>query len=145
MRRRPALLLGLVLAVALAGFLVFQVLSGYRQPEWSNIPPAQGAEEYEGALEKSLDNRVTARATERSLGILESRLERLPAGVTWEQHLTFRDANDDGMTRQVEFVPEPDAPVLYAEWSGAGRTLFVVGTVDADGRLIVLTALAEAR
>ena len=144
MSRRHALLIGVVLVAVLAGFLVVRVLAGYQQPEWTDIPPAPAASGYEGALEAPLDNRVTGRAAERSLRVIESRLERLPDGVTWEQHLAFRDANDGGMQREVELVPEPDSPVLYAEWSGAGRTLFVVGAVDATGRLVVLTALAES-
>lgn len=49
------------------------------------------------------------------------------------------------MRRQADRVPEPDAPVLYAEWYQADRTLFVIGKADATGRLVVLTALAEPR
>lgn len=134
----------MVLAAVLAGSLVVRLVAGDQQPEWTDIPPAPAAGAYEGALEATLDNRVTGRILERSLSIVESRLERLPDGVTWEQHLAFRDANNGGMQREVELVPEPDSPVLYAEWSGTGRTLFVVGAVDQTGRLVVLTALAEA-
>lgn len=145
MRRRQTLLIAAVLAGVLAGFLVVRLVAGNPQPDWIDIPPAPEAGEYEGALEQTLDDRVASRVVERSLRIVESRLERLPDGVTWEQHLAFRDANDAGMQREVEFVPEPDAPVLYAEWSGGGRTLFVVGAIDVTGRLVVLTTLAESR
>ncbi len=139
MRRRLAWLVAVLVAVVAVG--------GCQppKPEWADIPPSPGAQSYEGALETPLDNRVAGRIAERGLRILDSRLERLPAGVTWEQHLKFRDANADGMRRRDERVPEPDAPVRYAEWSGADRTLFVVGAADTEGRLVVLTALAEPR
>lgn len=145
MRRRPALLLAVVLGVVLAGLFALRVWPGCQEPEWTNVRSVPGAGEYEGTLEAPLDNRVSGRLAERSLRVVEARLERLPAGVTWEQHLAFRDANADGMDRQIERVPEPDAPVSYAEWSGCGRTLFVVGTSETDGRLVVETVLAGAR
>jgi len=143
MRRRFRLIIAVVLVtlLALAGLAGCQL----RKPEWEDIPSSPGAADYTGSLETPLDDRVAGRVAERSLRIRASRMERLSASTTWDEHLAFRAANDAGMRRQVDRVPEPDAPVLYAEWRRADRTLFVVGKAEAGGRLVVLTALAEPR
>ncbi|MGD9530774.1 MAG: hypothetical protein AB7V44_28860, partial [Pseudonocardia sp.] len=86
-----------------------------------------------------------ARIRERDAVILGDRVERLPAGTSWADHLAWRDAHVRPLGRSRELVPEPDAPVLYAEWSRAARTLLVVGVVGADGRLVVRTTLLGPR
>jgi hypothetical protein len=107
---------------------------------WKDIPPAPSGAPYEGQAEKRLDGRLASRVSERNLKVLDSRLEQLPLGVTFAQHVAWRDMNANNMALLADRVPEPDAPVLMAEFSKAGRTLFVIGTV-ASGRTVVLTAL----
>lgn len=111
---------------------------------WADITPSPGADPYEGSVETPLDDRLASRVTERDLKILDSRIEYLPAGVDWESHLSFRDDHAGELERVGDRVPEPDAPVLVAEYRADARTLFVIGRADeAKARLVVLTALAE--
>lgn len=116
------------------------------QPEWSDIPPTPGAQSYSGPLTEPLTARLDGRVSERSLQVLGSRVEQLATGEDGESHLVWRDRNDDEMSRLYERIPEPDAPVLYGEFSEANRTLFVIGIANEDGtRLVVLTALTASR
>lgn len=112
---------------------------------WSALPPAPGARPYPGATDLQ-DTRLSGLVTERGLRTIARRVEELPAGVTWAQHRSFRDENAAGLDRVQERIPEPDAPVLVAEYAGRGRTVFVIARADAAREhLIVLTALAEPR
>lgn len=110
---------------------------------WEDIPPTPGAEAYAGPDTARLDERVASRVTERRLAILGDRVEKLPVGTTWDQHVFYREGHSQFLYRVRDTVPEPDAPVLYAEWSRASRTLVVVGVRGADGRLVVRTTLLE--
>lgn len=115
-------------------------------PEWDDIASTPAAESYEGPLTEPLTTRLDGRVEERSLRVLGSRVEQLPIGEDWESHLVWRDAHDAEMSRLYERIPEPDAPVLYSEFSEANRTLFVIGIATEDrSRLVVLTALATSR
>jgi hypothetical protein len=78
------------------------------------------------------------------LKVLGSRLEQLPLGVTFAQHVAWRETNANNMLHLADRVPEPDAPVMMAEFTRAGRTLFVIGT-EASGRTVVLTTLTAPR
>jgi hypothetical protein len=111
---------------------------------WKDIAPAPSGASYEGEAEKILDQRLSSRVSERNLKVLDSRLEQLPLDVTFAQHVAWRDANDDNMVQVADRIPEPDAPVMMAEFARAGRTLFVIGMV-ASGRIVVLTALTAPR
>lgn len=137
------LLIGLpaVLALSVAG------CDGSPVVVWADIPASPGAEPFEGAtIETILDTRLQSRIVERRLRHLGSRLEVLPAGVTWSQHQEFRDGHAAGLGRVRETIPEPDAPVVMAEYAGRDRTLFVIArATDGGRRLVVLTALTEPR
>jgi hypothetical protein len=111
---------------------------------WQDIPPAPSGAPYDGPAEAILVKRVSSRISERKLKVLGTRLEQLPLDVTFAQHVAWREANANNMGLLVDRVPEPDAPVLMAEFSRAGRTLFVVGTFDS-GRAVVLTVLTTVR
>ncbi|MGE3662550.1 MAG: hypothetical protein AB7G09_14755 [Pseudonocardia sp.] len=111
------------------------------QAQWDDVPAAPGGEPYAGPDTARLDERIAGRVVERSAVIVGDRVERLPAGTTWAEHLAFRDGHVPSLHRVRDVVPEPDAPVLYAEWSAAARTLLVVGVVGGDGRLVVRTTL----
>jgi hypothetical protein len=111
---------------------------------WKDIPPAPSGAAYKGQAEKLLDERLASRVAERNLKVLGSRLEQLPQDVTFAQHVAWRDANANDMRQVADRVPEPDAPVMMAEFARAGRTLFVIGTV-ASGHVIVLTTLTAPR
>lgn len=112
--------------------------------DWADISPSPGAESYEGEVEVPLDTRLDLIVSGNELKVLDSRLEYLPAGVDWNAHLDFRDQNVDGLSRQREFLPEPDRDVLLAEYTGDGRSLYVIATSDARReRLVVLTTLTE--
>lgn len=116
------------------------------QPGWGDIPATPAAQAYAGPLTGPLDTRLDSRVEERSLRLLGSRVEELAIGEDWESHLEWRDRNDRDMSRLYERIPEPDAPVLYAEFSGGNRTLFVIGVANDEGtRLVVLTALTAPR
>jgi hypothetical protein len=110
---------------------------------WNKIPAAP-----EAALvtdvPQALTERLNSRLAERQLQVMSSRVERLPAGTDWETHLRFRATHVGLLTRRGDRVPEPDAPVLMAEYSQGPRTLFVIGVADDSGKqLIVLTALTK--
>jgi hypothetical protein len=112
---------------------------------WKDIPPAPGGAVFEGATaETLLDQRLSGLVSERKLKVLGSRFEQLPLDVTFAQHITWRETNANEMPLLLDRVPEPDAPVMVAEFSKTGRTLFVIGTV-ASGRTVVLTTLAKPR
>jgi hypothetical protein len=130
------------------GLLLSLILATACQPprtSWKDIPPAPSGAPYEGAkAETLLDTRLSSRVSERKLTVLGSRLEQLPAGVTFAQHVAWRETNANNMVLLADRVPEPDAPVMMAEFSRAGRTLFVIGT-EASGRTVVLTSLTAPR
>jgi hypothetical protein len=131
----------------IAALLLSLTLATACQPprtSWKDIAPAPSGAPYEGQAEKLLDQRLASRVSERNLKVLDSRLEQLPLNVTFQQHVAWRDANDDNMRLLTDRLPEPDAPVMMAEFARAGRTLFVIGTV-ASGRTVVLTALTAPR
>jgi hypothetical protein len=111
---------------------------------WKDITPAPSAASYEGQAENLLDQRLSSRVSERNLKVIGSRLEQLPLDVTFAQHVAWRDANANNMLLLPDRIPEPDAPVMMAEFARAGRTLFLIGTV-ASGRTVVLTALTAPR
>jgi hypothetical protein len=112
---------------------------------WKDIPPAPSGAQYEGATaETLLDQRLSGLVSERKLKVLGSRLEQLPLDVTFAQHVAWRETNANNMALLADRVPEPDAPVMVAEFARAGRTLFVIGTV-ASGRTVVLTTLTAPR
>jgi hypothetical protein len=111
---------------------------------WKDIPTAPSGESYEGQAETVLDRRLASRVSERNLKVLGSRLEQLPLDVTFAQHVAWRDANANNMVLLADRSPEPDAPVMMAEFARAGRTLFVIGTL-ASGHTIVLTTLTAPR
>ena len=128
----------LVIGVVLAG------CSGGDATGWVDIPPSPGAGSYEGTVEVPLDNRLASRVTEENLKIIDSRLEYLPEGTAWAAHLAYRDEHSGDLERVEERIPEPDAPVLVAEYRKGGRKLLVIGHADADRkRLVVLTALTK--
>lgn len=138
-----------------------------RRVAWEDIPPAPeaavaadaspgsispeeagagGASGESGGDAGPLRTRLASRLEERGLRLLGSRLETLPAGVTWAQHQAFRDAHAAGLARTRDWVPEPDAPVLVAEYQAPQRTLFVIARATENRRqLVVLTALAAPR
>jgi hypothetical protein len=131
----------------IAALLLSLMLATACQPPrttWKDIPPAPSGESYEGQAEKVLDLRLASRVSERNLKVLGSRLEQLPLDVTFAQHVAWRDANANSMVLLADRSPEPDAPVMMAEFARAGRTLFVIGTV-ASGHTIVLTTLTAPR
>jgi hypothetical protein len=133
----------------IALLLLSMMLATACQPprtEWKDIAPAPGAEAYKGEAEKPLNERLDSRISEQKLNVLGSRLEVLPPDVSFAQHVAWRNKNDNNMTQASDraTVPEPDAPVIMAEFFRAGRTLFVIGRVDS-GRMVVLTALAAPR
>jgi hypothetical protein len=111
---------------------------------WKDIAPAPSGASYEGQAENVLDRRLASRVSERNLKVIGSRLEQLPLDVTFAQHVAWRDANANNMVQVADRIPEPDAPVMMAEFARAGRTLFLIGTV-ASGRTVVLTALTAPR
>lgn len=138
-RRRPRRATSLVLAAWLA-----VACSSPDATSWADITPSSGAVDYEGSVEAPLDDRLASRLRERDLQIVDSRVEYLPAGVDWQEHLADRDDHVGDLARVDDRIPEPDAPVLVAEYDGDGMTLFVIGRADdARERLVVLTALAE--
>jgi hypothetical protein len=139
-RRRTLLALGLPLT--LGSLAVLPACGGRSSAAWSDVPPAPGAETYEGSIEKIVDERLSDIVAERHLRLVDSRLEVLPAGVAWADHRAFRDDHAAGLHRVEERVPEPDAPVLTAEYAGRDRALFVIARATEDRtRLVVLTAL----
>jgi hypothetical protein len=111
---------------------------------WKDIPPAPSGASYEGQAEKLLDDRLATLVKGRNLKFLDSRLEQLPLDATFAQHVSWREANANDMRQVADRIPEPDAPVMMAEFAKSGRTLFVIGTV-ASGRIVVLTALTASR
>ena len=122
-----------------------------KSPAWGSIPVPPSAEEYpvdsatpDPAL-ADIDQRLSSLVNERHLTLVGQRTEHLPSGVDWSTHLSWRKGHAAGLRYAPDrTVPEPDAPVLVAEYQGSGRTLFVIGRADAAGdRLIVLTALAR--
>jgi hypothetical protein len=131
------------IAIVLVGLTLVTACQPART-SWKDIVPAPSGAPYEGQAEKFLDERLASRVAERNLKVLDSRLEQLPLDVTFAQHVEWRDANDNDMMLLADRVPEPDAPVMMAEFSRSGRTLFVIGTV-ASGRTVILTALATPR
>jgi hypothetical protein len=133
-----------LIAVVLASLMLATACQPPRT-SWKDIVPAPGGAQFEGAeAETRVDLRLSGLLSERNLKLLGSRLEQLPLDVTFAQHVAWRDANDNDMTLLADRVPEPDAPVMMAEFDGAGRTLFVIGTF-ASGRTVVLTALIAPR
>lgn len=142
-----------ILAVlALVGVIAGPILvgcSGSEATSWADISPSPGAQDYEGSAEGPLDDRLAGRLAERDLELVDSRVEYLPEGVAWQDHLAWRDKHVGDLEQIEDRIPEPDAPVLLAEYGGDGRTLFVIatagtaGTDEGGGRLAVLTALAE--
>jgi hypothetical protein len=126
--------------------VVLMLTTGCQPPRttWADIPPAPSGAPHEGQAEKLLDERLASRVAERKLKVLGRRLEQLPADVTFTQHVAWRDTNANNMTLLADRIPEPDAPVMMAEFARAGRTLFVIGTVAA-GRTVILTALTAPR
>ncbi len=144
-RSRVRLLVVTVVLVA-ASASVLMGCSGPEATGWVDITASPGAQDYEGSAEAPLDDRLSGRLAERDLELIDSRVERLPEGVAWTDHLAWRDEHVGDLERIEDRIPEPDAPVLVAEYQGDGRTLFVVATGDgadeARGRLVVLTALA---
>ncbi|MGL5823788.1 MAG: hypothetical protein ACRCYU_02955, partial [Nocardioides sp.] len=112
---------------------------------WSDIRTAPGAETFECAqIETPIDQRLSSIVSERELTVVGSRLEHLPAGVDWAAHLRWRDQHDGGMRKIDALLPEPDAPVLVAEFAKGDRTLVVIGKADTSGkRLVVLTTLLQ--
>jgi hypothetical protein len=131
-------------AVALSIVVVGATACQPPQPGWKDIPPAPNGAAYEGSAETVLDQRLASRVEERNQKVLDSRLEQLPLDVTFEQHVAWRAMNSDDMTQLIDRIPEPDAPVMMAEFVRAGRTLYLIGTVAA-GRTVVLTALTSVR
>jgi hypothetical protein len=127
-----------VIAVLLLSIMLATACQPLRT-SWKDIRPVPTAAPYEGQAEKLLKERMASRVSERNLKVLGSRLEQLPLDVTFTQHVAWRDANANDMRQVTDRVPEPDAPVMMAEFARAGRTLFVIGTV-ASGRIVVLTA-----
>lgn len=139
-------LLGLLLVIS-APLAV--ACGGQSKTEWSAITASPGASAHVGEPESTprdlFEERLDSVVSERGLVVVERRIEELPAGVDWTTHLAFRDDNVGGMTRTDERIPEPDRPVLLAEYRGGDRQLFVIAHTDTAGEhLIVLTALAES-
>ena len=113
---------------------------------WDDLAATPGAEAYEGSIERILDDRLSGRMNERGLKLVDSRVEYLPDGTDWAGHVAWRAEHSAGMTEVQDRldVPEPDAPVVMAEFSSGGDTLFLIGRADDDGeRLVVLTALTR--
>jgi hypothetical protein len=112
---------------------------------WKDIPPSADAIVLPYSKAPSaLVERLRSRLAERNLVEISNRVERLAQGVDWDTHLRWRDQHDGLLLRRGDRVPEPDAPVLYAEFSQGARTLFVIGAVDETGKqLVVLTALTK--
>jgi hypothetical protein len=134
-----------VMAVFLLSLVVLATACQPTRTSWKDIAPAPSGAPYEGAkAETRVDQRLSGLLSERKLKVLGSRLEQLPLDVTFAQHVAWRDENDDNMVLLADRVPEPDAPVMVAEFARTGRTLFVIGTV-ASGRTIVLTTLTAPR
>lgn len=132
------------LASATAAALLLAGACGGDPTPWEAITPSPGAETYEGSIETPLDNRMHAIVTERDLDVVDSRLEFLPAGTAWADHLAFRDAHAGDLRRVESRLPEPDAPVLVAEYHGDDRTLLVIGLAEESRtRLVVLTTLTS--
>ncbi len=130
--------------VPLLAALAVLLVSGCQpaKPTWEDIAASPGATAYTGQLSEPLTTRLDGRLAERRQKVLGSRVEHLPAGVNWGQHLTWRNTHVGLMSAARETVPEPDAPVLYREYAEADRTLYVIGVADDTGQaLIVLTAL----
>ena len=114
---------------------------------WAAIETSPGAEAYDGPVERVLDDRLSSRLAEQDLEFVDSRVEYLPPGVNWNQHLAWRSGHAADLTERSERLdlPEPDAPVLETAYSNGTSTLFVIGRADDAGeRLVVLTALALA-
>jgi hypothetical protein len=110
---------------------------------WNKIPATPEATLVTD-VPQALTERLDSRLRERKLQVMSSRVERLPDGADWETHLRWRGSHDGLMSRRYDRVPEPDAPVLIAEFSQGSRTLFVIGVADDSGKqLVVLTALTK--
>ena len=140
--------MGGVRRVAAAAFALLVALGGSAcqppLPSWQDIPLTVDADPYLDTVPPEIQARLESRLAERSLRAIGSRVEHLPPGVTWEEHLSWRDGHNDDMTRYGERIPEPDALVLVAEYGRASPTMFVIGKADETGkRLIVLTALTR--
>ena len=116
--------------------------------EWSAITASPGASAHVGEPESTprdlFEERLDFVVSERGLVVVERRIEELPGGVDWANHLAFRDDDVGGMTRIDERIPEPNRPVLLAEYRGGDRQLFVIAHAEAGEHLIVLTAIAES-
>jgi hypothetical protein len=142
---RRALVVAVLLAAGGTGTVGCR---GHSHVAWADLPTSPGATAIgdDPQLTGPLAERLTARLDERGLAVLGRRYELLPAGVSWVQHLAYRAAHAAGLDRRRDEVPEPDAPVLTAEWTGDDRTLFVIAKATVAGdRLVVLTALTAPR
>jgi hypothetical protein len=110
---------------------------------WKEIPATPNAVVVTDTP-SALTERLNGRLAERNLKVVSSRVERLAAGTDWETHLQYRATHAGLLRRRGDRVPEPDAPVLMAEFSQGPRTLFVIGVADESGKqLVVLTALTK--
>ena len=111
---------------------------------WDDVTPSPGADAYEGDVLGPLAVRLSSLVTERALTLIDSRVEYLPAGVTWTDHLEFRTQNVGDLQYIEERIPEPDRPVLIAEYRADNKTVLVIANADEAGeRLVVLTALTS--
>ena len=129
---------------AIAVLFVFAGCNSSSGAAWDDVTPSPAADPYDGPVLGPLEQRLDGRLSEGGLEEVGRRVEHLPAGTAWADHLEFRDAHAAGLNRVAERIPEPDAPVLIAEYQGGGRTLFVIAHSDESReRLVVLTALAE--
>ncbi len=113
--------------------------------KWRDIAKSPDAVEYSGEIEPILAERLNSIVTQSSATILGSRVERLPDGVDWETYKLWRQQHVglmDELNTINGRIPEPDAPVLVAQYGGSGRTLVVIARADDTGKfLVVLTAL----
>ena len=137
LRRRVA-----ALATVLALFVVAGCSHGALT--WSRVDPSPGADAWTGGGEASrlIHARLDGIVQERHLVVVGTREELLPPIVDWAAHRTWRDAHSAGLASVEERLPEPDAPVLVAEWGGRTRSIVAIAHANPERtRLVVLTAL----
>lgn len=115
---------------------------------WGDIPVTPGAEVYEGPNGAILNEWLTRRLDQLGQRVRNSRVEYLPPGVDWKQHVAWRSDHAAGMTEVKErpTIPDQDPPVSETKYSSGTSTLFVIGRANEAGdRLVVLTALTTDR
>ncbi len=133
-----------LLRVTLVAALLLAGCTTNNSTSWDDVAPSPGADPYEGDVLGPLAVRLNSVVVERALTIIDSRVEYLPAGVTWAEHLEFRADNVGDLHYIEERIPEPDRPVLLAEYRADNKTVLVIANADTAGeRLVVLTALTS--